>query len=326
MSLFAREACADGKAASVTSDLMALLPIQLTGFGDIRYRFTEPALDQFEIGSVELDSALTLSPHVMVSAAFAYVPELDKVGLGAFTVDGSLFGPDEKHLIKTKLLSDSGLVFGKFDVPFGIAYLEYPATENRFVNLPTVVTATHGAWNDIGMQAYATGDRFDLTLYLVDGHALESEEEVHAHRAAQHAFGGRLGLKPVEGLSAGASTASITGTLDTAMWGADLSLTAGPLTIKNEFIRRTPTSGHFVQGGYSQALARIGMFFGGIRYETTLAGPVVTDNVGAFTLGAELFPQAEIRVAHFRSFETDTQTTFIQIVGGSVWQPTGLRR
>ena len=71
-----------------------------------------------------------------------YVPEADKITLGAFTVDGSAFGPEKKHLIKTRFLQDSGVVFGKFDVPFGIAYLEYPATENRFVNLPEVVQKT----------------------------------------------------------------------------------------------------------------------------------------------------------------------------------------
>src|SRR6187200_1904030 len=98
---------AEPNGAGVSTDVMKLLPLDLTAFGDIRYRFTHPGLDQFEIGSVELDSALQLSPHVMVSAAFAYVPDEDKVALGAFTVDGSLFGPDEKHLVKTALVDDS---------------------------------------------------------------------------------------------------------------------------------------------------------------------------------------------------------------------------
>src|SRR6187399_750982 len=96
-------ASAEPSGAAVSTDLMQLLPVELTAFGDIRYRFISPGLDEFEIGSVELDSALQLSPHVMVSAAFAYVPDEDKAALGAFTVDGSLFGPDEKHLVKTAL-------------------------------------------------------------------------------------------------------------------------------------------------------------------------------------------------------------------------------
>jgi len=317
---------AEPTGAAVSTDVMTLLPLDLTAFGDIRYRFTDPGLDQFEIGSVELDSALQLSPYVLVSAAFAYVPDEDKVGLGAFTVDGSLFGPEKKHLIKTELLRDSGVVFGKFDVPFGLAYLEYPATENRFVDLPHVVMATHGGWNDIGGQAYAIADRFDLTLYLVNAKALESDEPVAAGKSAQHAYGGRLGLKPTDGISVGGSLAEVTGPLDTGMWGADVSATAGPFVLKNEFIRRTPADGPTVQGAYSQGFARVGRFFAGARYETTLTDAAISNTAGALTLGAEVFPMAEIRIAHLRSFESDVQTTYLQLVGGSIWQPTGLRR
>jgi hypothetical protein len=320
------EASAEPAGAAVSTDLMQLLPLQLTAFGDIRYRFTTPGLDEFEIGSVELDSALTLSPHVLVSAAFAYAPAEDKVGLGAFTVDGSLAGPEKKHLVRTRVFQDSGIVFGKFDVPFGLAYLEYPATENRFVELPHVVMATHGGWNDIGGQAYAIAEHFDLTLYLVNAQALESEEPVAAGKFAQHSYGGRVGLKPVQGLSLGASVAQVTGTLDTGMWGADVSMTTGALVLKNEYILRTPAEGPTVQGGYTQGLAKVGAFFGGARYETTLTDGAISDTSGGVTLGAEVFPQAEIRVTHLRSFETDSQTTYLQLVGGSIWQPTGLRR
>jgi len=319
-------AVADPKGAAVSTDAMALLPLDLMAFGDIRYRFTDPGLDEFEIGSVELDSALQLSPYVLVSAAFAYVPDEDKAALGAFTVDGSLFGPEKKHLIKTKLLQDSGVVFGKFDVPFGLAYLEYPATENRFVDLPHVVMATHGGWNDLGGQAYAIADHYDLTLYLVNAKALESDDPVAAGKLAQHAYGGRLGLKPIESISIGGSLAEVTGSLDTGMWGADISATAGPFVWKNEFIRRTPADGPVVQGAYSQGFARVGRFFAGARYETTVTDAAVSDTSGAVTLGAEVFPMAEVRIAHLRSFESDVQTTYLQLVGGSIWQPTGLRR
>jgi hypothetical protein len=320
------EPSAEPNGAGISTDVMKLMPLDLTAFGDIRYRFTHPGLDQFEIGSVELDSALQLSPHVLVSAAFAYVPDEDKVALGAFTVDGSLFGPEKKHLFKTELVQDSGLVFGKFDVPFGLAYLEYPATENRFVDLPHVVMASHGGWNDIGGQAYVIADHFDLTLYLVNAHALENDEPVAAGRHAQHAYGGRLGIKPIESISVGGSIAEVTGDLETGMWGADVSAAAGPFVLKNEFIRRTPVEGPTVQGAYTQAFAKVGAFFGGVRYETTLNDAAIVDTAGALTAGVEVFPQAEIRVAHLRSFESDLQTTYLQLVGGSIWQPTGLRR
>ena len=186
--------------------------------------------------------------------------------------------------------------------------------------------ATHGGWNDIGGQAYAIAEHFDLTLYLVNAQALESDEPVAAGKFAQHSYGGRVGLKPVEGISLGASVAQVTGSLDTGMWGADISASTGPFVLKNEYILRTPADGPTVQGGYTQGLAKLGAFFAGARYETTLSDGAISDTSGAITLGAEVFPQAEIRVTHLRSFEAESQTTYLQLVGGSIWQPTGLRR
>jgi hypothetical protein len=180
--------------SSLAPGAIKLLPLQFTAFGDFRYKMVRGAPDRFEIGSVELDPALTLSQHVMVSAALAYNTEADSFGLGAFTVDGSLFGPEARHLVKTELVDDSGVVFGKFDVPFGIAYLEFPATANRFVQLPNAVRATHGAWNDLGAQAYVTASHIEGTAYLVDGKSLEDERANRMGKTAKHAWGGRLGL------------------------------------------------------------------------------------------------------------------------------------
>ena len=160
----------------------------------------------------------------------------------------------------------------------------------------------------------------------MNGHSLEGTEPAAKGKASHYALGGRLGIKPLDGIECGASVADVTGSLDTGMWGADLSATAGPLVIKNEFIRRRPADGPMVQGAYSQAFAKVGMLFAGVRYETVLTDSVISDTAGAVTIGAEIFPQAEIRVAHLRSFESDAETTFIQLVGGSIWQPTGLRR
>ena len=305
---------------------LKLLPLELTAFGDFRYKMSRGRADHFEIGSVELDSALTLSPHVMVSAALAYNPDGDSFGLGAFTVDGSLFGPEEKHLVKTDLVDDSGVIFGKFDVPFGIAYLEYPATENRFVALPDAVMATHGGWNDLGTQAYITTTHFEGTAYLVNGKSLEDERANALGKTAKHAWGGRFGVKPVEALTLGASFAKVMGTLDTPLFGADLSATLGPVALKNEYIYRSSAHTRCVHAYYVEALAHHSVLFGGTRYETTYTGREGVDHAVGVTFGAEVFPQAEIRLAHLRTLETGAETTFLQLVGGSIWQPTGLRR
>jgi hypothetical protein len=228
--------------------------------------------------------------------------------------------------VKTDLIDDSGVIFGKFDVPFGIAYLEYPATDNRFVMLPDSVVQTHGGWNDIGVQAYATTSHFEATLYLVNGKALEDEAAAAAGKSVTHAFGGRLGVKPLEGVSLGGSIAQAAGTLVVPLYGADLSAAAGPFTLKNEYIRRATPGAADVHGFYSEGLVSASFLFAGARYETTLSGPTVTDRGLALSLGAEVFPQAEVRLAHLRTFDSAAETTFIQLVGGSIWQPTGLRR
>jgi hypothetical protein len=68
------------------------LPIELTAFGDFLYHVSRSDADGFELGAVEIDSVLELSPNVNVSTAFAYDGAADVVRLAAFTVDGGLIG------------------------------------------------------------------------------------------------------------------------------------------------------------------------------------------------------------------------------------------
>jgi hypothetical protein len=298
-----------------------VLPLEVTAFGDIRYRIEPDAADGFEIGSVELDTSLELSPHVKVSSALPYDPEGDSFGLAAFTVDGSFAGPSEKHLVKTELLEDSGVIFGKFDVPFGVAYLEYAATDNPFVLTPVSIDATHGGWNDLGAQGYAIGRNLNATFYLVNGDHFATEEST-----PELAYGGRLGLLPFGELELGGSFARVEGTTSETLVGGDLSANAGPFTLKNEYVRRRPELGTKLEGFYSEALFRHCWFFTGARYANVLLDDRLGETTATLTLGAEVFPQAEVRVARLHRFDEPSDVTFVQIVGGSSFQPTGLRR
>lgn len=306
------------------SGLDALLPLELTAFGDIRYRIVKSEPDDFQIGSVELDASLQLSPHVMVSAALAYKPDADSFGLGAFTVDGSLFGPEPRHLLHSDWITDSGVVFGKFDVPFGIAYLHYASLDNPFVELPSLVNSTHGAWNDLGMQAYAIASKFDLTWYLVNGAVLDPDSSVE--HAPIFATGARLGVKPLPELACGVSVAEVPAKAYTGLFGADLSATSGPFEVQNEFIWREFAHGPVVHGLYTTVLARHQDFFGGARWEGVLSDGRAIERGLGLTLGATVFERAEVRVAHVHSMLNEGHTTFLQLAGGSIWQPTGLRR
>jgi hypothetical protein len=57
-----------------------------------------------------------------------------------------------------------------------------------------------------------------------------------------------------------------------------------------------------------------------------MEGRSVSERTVTASAGFEIFPQGELRVAYECGLERDTQTAFVQIVGGKSWKPTGLRR
>jgi hypothetical protein len=221
--------------ASEETKALALLPLEFTAFGDFFYQFSRLDEDGFYIGAIELDAALKLSDWVNVATAIAFNGADDEFGLGAFVIDCGIFGQGEGYPIQTKVVEKSGVSFGKFDVPFGAAYLEYPAVSNRLVTLPQSVLATHGGWNDVGAQAYALAEHWTGTAYLVNGPAYptESGEDEPARSAA----GGRLSAK-LAGAELGGSGAWVFGVDGTAelFAGADLSGAFGPLDLRAEYL------------------------------------------------------------------------------------------
>src|SRR5262245_16335293 len=52
-----------------------ILPLELTAFGDIQYRFQRHLVDEFRVGSLELDAALTLAPYAIAATAIGYDAE-----------------------------------------------------------------------------------------------------------------------------------------------------------------------------------------------------------------------------------------------------------
>jgi hypothetical protein len=309
--------------AKEPSPVFDLLPLELTAFGDIRYRRSNGE-HGFAIGSFELDSALELSKEVLVSAAIAYDPEADVTRLAAFTVDGALLGSDSNNLFRSDAVVTAGLVFGKFDVPFGIAYLEYAATDGRFLFSPSIVRATHDGWNDLGAQAYAIGETYNAVVYLVNGSSLAGAEPV-ADLRPSYAAGGRLGLKPFPSLEFGGSVAEHLGSARRRLFGADLAFASGPFEIKNEYIADQSDGSSAIHGFYSQGLCHYGPLFGGVRYDAVLQ-ELALERSATLTLGAEVFKDAEIRVVQARGFGHSDHSIFVQLVGGSAWQPTGVRR
>jgi hypothetical protein len=227
------------------------------------------------------------------------------------------------------LVEKSGVSFGRFDVPFGIAYLEYPSVENRLITQPQAVLATHGAWNDAGAQFYAVGKHWTSIGYLVNGmeHPLNAEETAPARTAA----GGRLSGKVDELFEVGASAAWDFAKEGPVMFfgGGDVNLSLGPLEVRGEYLLKhvdAPEVPELTHGAYSRALLHLDPAFLVGRYDTVLDGSTTIDRRLSGGVGVEIFPQGEVRAVYEQSLDSDLRSVTLQLVGGSSFQPTGLRR
>jgi hypothetical protein len=306
------------------------LPLELTAFGDLYYARQSHDRHGFFIGSLELDIALTLVPFVSAFGAIAYDPNAEVVRLSQFTVDGKLWGSDEHALLKSKVIDASGIVLGKFDVPFGIAYLHYSAPDNRLVTQPSSIAATHRAWNDIGVQLYLSAPLVDLLGYVVNGSGLPEVDTESISAAA----GGRLGLKPFGkmacacALAVGASAAHSFGPAGArvTLYGLDVSAQAPNLDVAAELIQLRDPAGARLGGFYGQGVYMVEPVFFGGRYAVTSRAERVTARTLTGVLGLEIFARGELRLAYERGLDDQREMLLLQIAGGTSWKPTGLRR
>jgi hypothetical protein len=308
---------------------MGLLPLEFTAFGDFFYRFERPAEDDFHVGAVELDASLKLTPYVSVSTAAVYDGAEEAFLLGAFVIDCGIAGDGDGYVIQSKHLTKSGVSFGRFDVPFGIAYLKYASVDNRLITQPQAVQLTHGGWNDIGAQGYAVGEHWTAVGYVVNGpeHPISADESEPSGAAA----GARVSGKMDELFEVGAS-----GALDfaaagpvMAFVGGDLSATLGPLDLGGEYLLKhvkVPGVAELTHGLYADGRLKLDPAFLVARYDTVLEGTRASDRRIAAGAGVEIFPQGEMRAVYEQSFDSNVRMVSLQLVGGSSFQPTGLRR
>jgi hypothetical protein len=307
-----------------------LLPLELTAFGDFHYGFYQNAPDGFGIGAVEVDASLNLTPFVLVSVALAYSGADDAFGLGAFVVDCGLAGEGEGFLIQSRSIQQSGVAFGKFDVPFGIAYLEYAAVDNRLASTPEAVLATHGAWNDLGMQAHAVGQYWTALAYLVNGPDVPVLEDTTVPSLT--ALGGRVSGKLDGVFEVGGSVASTfaDGGVDPLLYaGGDVTGIVGPLDVRAEYLlRRTEAPGATpnTHGVYGRAVLDLEPAFLVGRFDGVYADADPVDRRIAAGGGVVVFPQGEVRAVYNQSLDLEDRSVIIELVGGSTFQPTGLRR
>jgi hypothetical protein len=319
----------DAEGSDKDAPMVGLLPLNFTAFGDFYYRTARSEADNFHIGAVELDASLKLTHYVIVSTAILYSGEADKFALPAFVIDCGLFGEGEQYPIASKVVTKSGVSFGRFDVPFGIAYLEYPSVNNRLVTSPQAVAATHGNWNDTGAQAYALAEHWSALAYIVNGP--EKPIDAATTEPSWTAIGGRLSGKFSRHVEVGGSFAGHLGRTTSPMTyaGADLTTTVGSLDVRGEYLLRhvdAPGVESNTHGAYLRAVMGIEPAFLLARYDTVLSGGSTLDRRVTAGAAVEVFPQGEVRAIWEQSFSSDVRAVTLQLVGGSTFQPTGLRR
>src|SRR5258706_6720617 len=185
----------------------SLMPLRFATSGDFFYSISNRGRDDFHVGSLQLDVSLELSRYVDVSASLVYDGASRIFGVGSFTIDCGLAGKGSRYLLQSRFIERSGIVFGKFDVPFGIAYLEYSPVDNRLITQPGAVLATHGGWNDIGEQLYLQTHYFNVIAYLVNGEG--AARAAKAGKPPDDALGTRIGISPFEPLEVGISAAAL---------------------------------------------------------------------------------------------------------------------
>ena len=246
---------------------------EISGFGDVLLSIDESQSDDFDfqIGQLELDVAARLKPHVQVEAAVAYDGE-ESFEIGAFIIDFHLLGEVDWHYHRSGRVRHSGVMVGRFDVPFGIDWRVYPSIDRQLISVPQAVELTHNEWNDIGVHGYLETENFNAAMYIVNGFEYKADPAL----TASSAFGGRFGVVASEKLEIGGSMALLSvedPDIDMLMLGADAGFGAGDFTGKAELIAHTIEApggdditnvGFYAQGKYDfenfYGIARLGVF------------------------------------------------------------------
>ena len=114
-----------------------------------------------------------------------------------------------------------------------------------------------------------------------------------------------------------------------AFVGGDLTTTLGPLDVRGEYLLKhvkAPGVAELTHGVYGQALLKVEPAFLVARYDTVLEGTKTFDRRITGGAGVEIFTQGEVRAVYEQSLDSDIRMMTLQLVGGSSFQPTGLRR
>ncbi len=311
--------------------------LEISGFFDVVSSYEEAAFKhgEYEIGEAELGIGKEISENIAVEAAIAYNSHDGVFELGCAIVDIHLFGEecDDAPLWN---MNGAGLVFGQFDVPFGISLNYYPAVDRKLISGPSVVGYTHDGWNDFGVQYYMDINFANFVTYWVNGY--ESSFEITELSLATElglsigdevddtpldAFGFRLGLTPLSFLEIGSSLAfgwNEEHNNEMSLFGIDGQFEWNNLHFRSEYIvhqKHKTYNQEDDKGFYAQALYSFGKPFATFRYGgTKFDGTTTWAESFAIGAGYELTEGAEVRVEYLINDENITDNLSMQLVVG----------
>lgn len=301
--------------------------LDITGFGDAITTFEQNNTegDYYGINQAEVDLETNLNEKLAVAAAIAWGEEAFE--LAVFTVDFHLFGLEGDHIRTVEGIDRSGIIAGRFDVPFGIDYKVYASIDRKLVSAPLVVENTHDGWNDHGIQAYVETPWANAVVFGVNGFGYEWTEPAGTTEeiGAKTSFGGRVGITPNDLIEVGGSYAGFineNSDLDMALIGADLQFNIRNFVLKGEFITHRMGLSRDEEvtnyGFYSQGLYDFGPIFVVGRF-----GLYSPDEEGAddFTrvsggIGWKIYESCEMRF-EYQANSGDTENKgLLQLVAG----------
>jgi len=200
--------------------------ITWSGFADVLYtrQLSDTANGNFGYGQFEIDFSAVVLPNVNFIGAISYSAGSGHFIMGAGFLDISLNGsaPDGKGAVK-----HTGVMLGRFDVPFGIDYTRIPSPNRRLVSIPLLTQKTVNCWNDIGLNLYGELALFNYNFFIVNGAENGS------------AMGSRITIPLGESMEFGGSFAMQTAKNDAnaipKIYGVDFQSTLGPVKLSFEY-------------------------------------------------------------------------------------------
>lgn len=161
--------------------------LEIGGFFDVSISNYKNKPNIFAIGDFELDIRHVYKENLQVAAALVFHEGAElKVGFIDYHIFGSAISP------RGRLFEDDGLhiQIGKFDVPFGNDWQNYPSINRISVTPPlTTEMVMEGGYNDEGIRILFNLVSINATIFMLDG-----IEEKYSYGG--NSFGGRIGLTP----------------------------------------------------------------------------------------------------------------------------------